>query len=238
VLWALSVVARVVIFALALIAILILTPILWLLDGRSLRLRPINADPREFGRGGILDQAAEQANSTPDPIRYALALVALFVLFAGMTKFVLRRRPRRRAERPDEERQVQRPVIDLAGLIAALLQALGLRPARQESDPLAALRVDPRWAATVAIRERYRAFLAWSAGRGAPRPASATPAEHAALVGRLLKGGQGGQDVPALVAIYERARYGPEPASPSEAEQMEAAWQRVQSSRSEPSGKR
>jgi hypothetical protein len=226
--WALAILFRILVLGIALIALIILSPVLWLVQGRSLQLKPIQFDRGNAGREGIIREASDRANATPDLIRYVVAAAALLLIFSGVTRFVLRRRSRLIREGEDEERTRLRPLIDFSGLLASLLHALGLKQPEAAEDPLAAMRGDPRWAGTVAIRERYREFLVWCAHRGHPRGAGSTPVEHGTTLNRTLTGHGARDDIETMIAIYARARYGEEPARPSDAEAMETAWRRLE----------
>ncbi|MER3436485.1 MAG: hypothetical protein C4346_02025, partial [Chloroflexota bacterium] len=95
------------------------------------------------------------------------------------------------------------------------------------ADPLDALRGDPRWRHTVAIREIYRAFLRWSVIMNVPRPASRTPSEHAhhLLAHQPVPGIEA--DVIDLTKTYAKVRYGAVPATAADSERVREAWIRV-----------
>ena len=226
--WALSVTVRVVVLAVALVAVLIMTPFLLLLDGRSFRMGSIRFDGSNLRSNGIMDRAADTAREIPDPIRYLIAAAVLLSLFAGATRFVLRRRLRRSKSARAEERERVRPLLDLPALLAALLRRLGLTGREQVDDPLDRLRGDARWSATVAIRERYRDFLRWSADRDLARPRGQTPAEHADLIAQALAGDGARGDVATIARNYGLARYSSEPASAADADAVQAAWRRLE----------
>jgi len=227
-LWALSVVVRVVILAIALVAVLLMTPFLLLLDGRSFQLGTIRFDGSNLQPHGVMDQASDTARAIPDPIRYLIAIAVLLILFAGVTRFALRRRKRRAAPAQTEERVRIRPLFDLSALLAALLRRLGLGEPEAADDPLDTLRNDPRWAATVRIRERYRDLLHWSAERDRPRLRGQTPNEHAILLTRGMTGEGTRNDVAIIARVYDRARYSSEPATSTDADAAQDAWRRLE----------
>lgn len=226
--WALGVVARAIVFAIAVTALLLLTPVFWLLEGHRFNPRPIRFDGSASIRHDIIGEASRRANETPDLIRYAVAAMLLLWLFSAVTRFMLRRRKRRSTVRTAEERATIRPVFDVERWLAAILDALGRQVDRGEDDPLTGLRRDPRWAATVRVRERYRAFLVWSGERGYPRAPGMTPAEHGAKLKRALAGPIARDDVDAIAAIYARARYSDRPAAESDATAIDSAWRRLE----------
>lgn len=228
VIWAISVVVRVIVLAVALVAVVLMTPFFLLLEGRSFRFGSFRFDGSNLQPSGIVDRATESARALPDPIRYLIALAVLFLVFAGVTRFVLRRRKRRFNAPSDEERSRIRPLLDLPALLADLLRRLGLGGAEALDDPLDRLRNDNRWAATVLIRERYRALLIWSADRNQPRQLGQTPVEHAARLARVLRGEDARQDVATISRLYGRARYSSEPASTADADAVQAAWRRLE----------
>jgi len=223
--WALSVIFRLFVVVVAIIAFIIVSPILWLLSRTSfepggIRWRNSLGDP-----GAWVQQTAERAAELPPAIRYVAAAAILLILFSGAARLVLRRR--RPAQSGAEEERVS--VRDERGLVALALDLL--RRARQSrssvADPLAGLRRDPRWRYTVAIREAYAAFLRWSQSLGVPRPPGRTPSEHADRLAERLQREDARSALDALTAGYNRARYGAAPASAKDANQVLAAWARL-----------
>lgn len=227
--WGIGVLLRVVVVAVVAVSFVLVSPLLWLLDGRQRRPVMLELTPAPVtGPDGLGDPVARVAE-TPDPIRYLVALTVLAILFGGATRFVLRRR--RRAGTPaDEDRASVLDVNDLVAGWAARVRDLARR-ARREPDPLAALRADRQWVHTVAIRDTYRRLLRWSAHRGIPRTEATTPGEHAARLAASLAGRKSDQTGPDELAVlierYHAARYGDGPATAADAAAVRAAWRRL-----------
>jgi hypothetical protein len=94
-------------------------------------------------------------------------------------------------------------------------------------DPLAELRGDPRWRATVVVRERYADFLRWTREQGLPRGAATTPDELASIW-RQRRSTAAGNAVLTITSIYDEVRYGGAPASEQDAARVTEAWQQLQ----------
>jgi hypothetical protein len=148
------------------------------------------------------------------------------LLFAGVNRFILRNWRRRAADPDETERSTERPPFRVGALLANLLNAIDPRK-KGGDDPLAHLRGDPRWAATVRIRERYAQFLLWAAGHGQPRRAEQSPAEHRTALQPRLPNARVRADLATMTERYERARYATVPATADDAAAFDAAWQRV-----------
>jgi hypothetical protein len=224
-LWALSVIFRALVLALAVLAFIIVSPILWLLVGHSFHLASIRINSGPFGFGSMVERGAQHAAAIPDPIRYVMALVVLTVIFSATTRLILHRR-RRPAPGTQEDRDRLSHPAGLLGQASNRLWQL-LHGVRRPTDPLDALRGDPRWADTVAIRDTYRQFLRWSRDQRHPRDASATPLEHAASLTPHLTNAASAGDVTELTARYLEARYSSHPATPSDAAAARSAWKRL-----------
>jgi hypothetical protein len=220
--WALSVLFRIIVLVLALIAFIILSPILWLLSEHPIHFGGIRLNPARTGAGETVERAREWASAVPDSVRYLFALAILALIFSSVTKFILRRR-----------RKPPKPVIEERAFVVApgdILSELGqrlkrlFRRGKREIDPLDALRDDPRWRNTVAIRETYREFLAWCREEWVPRASAATPAEHAGDLTPILGRQEARIALAELTERYNLARYAPIPASAADAEAARRAW--------------
>jgi len=223
--WALSVIARVFFLIVAVIAFLIVAPVIWLLEGHHLLFVRTPSSPVLAGRLSEARHVAGRAGDIPDAIRYLIALAIVSALFSAAARFAWRRR-RRARHAPDEERESVLDLADLFGGVRGWRRRRGGRP-RRPADPLAALRHDPRWAATVAVRETYQRFLRWSAERDLARTPGTTPREHAAAVESRLPAATA-EAVAQLVERYGVARYGAEPATRQDAETARAALARIE----------
>ncbi len=174
VLWVLSLVFDVIIIIIAVIAFLIITPIVWLIgEPEPSATNPATlTDPAPAE--SQLERATDSALQAPDALRYLVAALAIFLLVAALTKFVFRRRPRER-DSVGEERE---SVLDWNDLAGSLLNRLrGMRP-RRSTDPLAHLRDDPQWRYTVAIREAWLQLQSRGADVGRARRAGETTEEY------------------------------------------------------------
>jgi hypothetical protein len=225
--WALSMLLSILVLGAALIAMLLLLPLFWLLDGRQFKFKAvrINTSSR-FSNPNFKDTAA-RANEVPDAIRVVLAAGVLLLLFAGVTRFVLHRRKKRTTSVEGEERETVIPVVNVRVLLNSLLRSLGFGKHASNEDQLAALRGDSRWAPTIRIRERFAEYLVWTRSLGFGRDEHVTPSEHSAHVSLQMPGSGARGDVAELTAIYYRARYGSTPATIAEAEAADLAWRRL-----------
>lgn len=224
--WALAVFFRIVILVLALIAFIIVSPILWFLSRHPLDFAGVKLNPVRVAPGDQAQRVVERTSHIPDPIRYLAAAAILLLLFTGVTRLVLRRR-RRVTAGSSEERSSVLDANDLLKLIKALLMARLLKPPSPPDDPLAGLRGDPRWAHTVAIREVYARYLRWSRERGVPRRAETTPSEHERAVARRVQGEGARADLARVTSGYNAARYGGKPATEEDATMVREAWRRL-----------
>jgi hypothetical protein len=225
--WGLSVILRVLVLLIALIAFLVVSPILWLLSGKELDLRRVNRTGDDGAFRESVERELDRVMQVPDALRYLLAFLLLSAIVSMLTRFVLRRRKRTAAALLEDRASVFSPRELLGALRARLRALLGLRP-RVDDDPLADLRGDRRWAQTVAIRELYARLLRAGAERGRPRPPSATPTEHARRVLELPAIRSVAGDVRTITERYNSARYGAEPATREEAESARIAWRRIE----------
>jgi hypothetical protein len=223
--WFLAVVFQIFVLTLAIIAFIVLTPILWLIGSREPRAIQQTPTPQQNDGLENLQRRAEEAINVPDPLRYLIASIVLFVIFSALMRFVFRRR-RRARESTDEQRE---SVLDWGNLLddlAARLKGIFERPERE--DPLRHLRGDPRWRYTLAIRETYARLQERGAKAGRPRRVAETADEYRPGVAAKLAQPP---DVPTAIGTitdrYRQARYSGVPAEAPDADAVEAAWQQV-----------
>lgn len=219
--WTLGLLVRIIILIMAIIAFIVLSPILWFLsrhpiDFAGVRLQPAAGPPEDQ-----MQRTVERSSQVPDAIRYLIAAAILILLFTGVTKLILRRRGRQTIV-GDEERSSVLDSTDLFGLLKSWLASRFGRP-MPPTDPLAGLRGDPRWAQTIAIREAYGEFLTWSNDQNRPRRAGTTPSEHE----RTLRDRASRGDLALLTNGYNRARYSEIPATSAQAVEVTTAWERL-----------
>ncbi|MHB1134666.1 MAG: DUF4129 domain-containing protein [Chloroflexota bacterium] len=164
-----------------------------------------------------------------DLARVALVLAAVALAITLLARAVSRPRADASPEGAEEERESLWSWQELwAALMARWVRLLARWRSRQaagvaaESDTATpAAETSP---AALDVRAAYRRLLALAAGLGLKRPLAATPREHLPrLAGRLAPP----EDVAALTAAYERARYGVAPPSPAEAESAQQHWRRL-----------
>ncbi|MGH2558441.1 MAG: DUF4129 domain-containing protein [Thermomicrobiales bacterium] len=221
--WALTVILRLFVLLIALIAFIIVSPILWLLSGHTFDLAGVRISPSPVGLNTVVDRGTDHASRVPDPLRYVFALAILTLLFSTATRLVLRHRRRRRPP-ADEERETLLDAGDLLHALGNRLRRL-MRRGPRAVDALDALRGDSRWAHSVEIRETYRRFLIWSRDQHVARDAPSTPLEHAATLAPLVPRDR--DDLATLTARYNAARYGDRPATSADAAAARTAWRRL-----------
>ena len=222
----LNLVFQVFVIILAIVAFIILSPIVWLIGNREPQLVPVTptamGEPGETGLQEVTNSPFEVA----DPLRYLIAALILFVIFSLLTRFVFRRRRKDRGS-TEEERESVLEWGDLFGALGARLR--GLRRSRTEEDPLAHLRDDPRWRHTLAIRETYMKLQERGARAGRPRREPETADEYRpGLAARFSSA----TDVPTAIAtitdMYRRTRYSGSPATEHDATLVLDAWRLVE----------
>lgn len=227
VLWFLSIVFQVFVLILAIIAFAILTPIVWLIGTREPRALNQTGTPTTGEDGNLLNQTGGDPFQVPDPLRYLIAAIILFIIFSALTKFVFRRRRRERGA-TDEERESVLEIGDLFGSLGARLR--GLLHREPKPDPLAHLRGDPRWRYTLEIRETYRRLQQRGQEAGRARYAAETADEYRpALINQLSSQPAAPGAVATITERYRDARYSGLPAAPEHADAARQAWQRLQS---------
>jgi len=211
---------------LAVIAFIILSPIVWLIGTRE--PQSVAVTPTAMGEQGPtgLEEVTSSPFQVPDPLRYLIAALILFVIFSILTRFVFRRRRKERAS-TEEERE---SVLEWGDLFGALGDRLrGLRRRRVIEDPLAHLRGDPQWRHTLAIRETYMKLQARGATAGRPRREPETADEYRPDVSQRLGSVA---DIPAAIAtiteMYRRTRYSGVPATEQDAAVVLDAWRMVE----------
>jgi hypothetical protein len=224
--WGLAVVFRIVVLVLALIAFVLVSPILWFLSRHPIDFAGIRINPVRISPGEQAYRVVEQTSQIPDPIRYLAAAAILLFVFTGVTRLILRRR-RRVPANSNEERSSVLAVGDLVSLLKTLLIVRLLQRQAASEDPLAGLRGDRRWAHTVAIREVYARYLRWSHDHGVARTPGTTPSEHERELARRLTGAGARADLARLTAGYNLARYGEAPATAEQAAVVRDAWLRL-----------
>lgn len=221
----LSIVFQVFVLVLAVIAYIVLTPLVWLIGDREAQVIQPAATPAEQAPG-TLERAAEAPLQVPDPLRYLIAAIILFVIFSVLTKFIFRRR---RRERPstDEERESVLEWGDLFGSLGQRIRGMFQR-GEEDPDPLAHLRGDARWQYTLAIREAYLRFQDRGRDLGRPRRVSETANEYRPGVIQYVRESEAAPAVDTLTDRYRTARYSGKPATAEDAREADAALRRIE----------
>jgi hypothetical protein len=227
----LDLVFQVFVLIMAVLAYVILTPVFWLIGDHESRLISPPATPAvdQNQANGLTDAPFH----VPDPLRYLIAAIILFVIASVLTKFLFRRR---RRERPStsEERESVLDWNDLLGSLGARLRGL-FRRDKESTDPLAHLRGDPRWQYTLAIREAYVRLQQRGQQLGRPRQPYETADEYRPSVSQQLGAGKLARDaVATMTDRYRSARYSGEPAGPTDAAAVDDAWKVVEQTGIEP----
>jgi hypothetical protein len=199
---------------------LILTPIFWLIGDLEIVTENATATP-----AGELGEAATQQPQAepfviPEALQYLIAAIVLFVIISLLTRYLFRRRARKRPT-TIEERESVLDWGDLFGSLGGKLRSLFAR--EPDIDPYAALRGDERWRYTIRVRERYRDLQQRGQDLGRARQPRETAEEYRPVVGsRLAHDGRPAVD--SMTTIYRRVRYSGIPAGEQDAERMDEHW--------------
>ncbi|HEV2527083.1 MAG TPA: DUF4129 domain-containing protein [Thermomicrobiales bacterium] len=213
---------RMAVLGLSYLIFFLLYPFFWLFerligDGAVPPEPPQETSPQASFEA-IAEQGAENAVNVPDGLRIVLAAIVLVLLFAIVLRVVLKQvlaaSPMTDVEQHSE--------MDLR----SLFRRRRSRKNGPATDPLAALRADPRYRDTVVIRETYAAFLRAAATAGLARRRPETAHHHARRVAAAI--GRAPAELETLAGGYGPVRYGEAPATADERSAVVAAWQRVQ----------
>jgi hypothetical protein len=220
-LWAIGLVFRLLVILIALMAFVIIAPLLWFLEREGFG---------QFSSGLRIPEVLQSFSSfqqftldrldVANPLRYLVVGLLFFSLITALTRFVYRRR-RRWRETAEEQRE---SVLSLGDALSSFSLNLGrlLRPFRHD-DSLARLRGDPRWAHTVFIRETYRRMQRWGARSGVEQGLSTTPSEYEPDLADRFPDAE--PAIRTIVTTYTLARYSGAPASEEDAAQVRQAWE-------------
>lgn len=225
VLWAIGLIVRLVVILVALLAFVIIAPLLWLLQREGFgKLGDGLHIPVLFRSFDGFQQFTISRLNVADPLRYLIVGLVLFGIVTGLTRFAYRRR-RRWRNTASERRESVTSLGEAVGSLSLNLRQL-FRPRRRE-DSLARLRGDPRWAHTVVIRETYRRMQRWGAKGGVSQAPSTTPDEYEpGLIDRFP---DAASPIRIITAAYTFARYSGVPATADEAAAVRRAWDTLRS---------
>lgn len=224
--WVLTLVFQAFVLLMAIIAFIVLSPIVWLIGTRERTLVITTPTPTANGERAALDRTADSPFQVPDPLRYLIAALILFAIFSLLTRFVFRRRRRERSS-TDEERESVLEWGDMFGNLGARLRGL-LRRRGATTDALAHLRGEARWQHTLAIRETYGRMQQRGAQAGRPRRAAETADEYRPEVTLVMPADDIRADVGTITERYDRARYSGVPASADDASAVKDAWKHLE----------
>jgi len=223
--WLLSVVFRILTILIVVVAMIILIPLVWLVS-----LLPFSS-PQQGEQSPVdvsqntLANAADRAAEIPDVVRYLLVIAALILIYGGATRFRLRLTAGQAGQGSDlESSRIDASLMDdLRRWLRGAFSARG----DSAADPLANLRGDPQWRATIVVRERYADFLRWTRDQGIPRGPAMTPDE---LAEQWRQRGSNNADnaVLTITTVYDGVRYGGLPASDDDARRITEAWALLQ----------
>lgn len=224
--WVLTLVFQAFVLLMAIIAFIILSPIVWLIGTREPTLVAVTPTTTTGGDPSLAERTGDAPFQVPDPLRYLIAALILFAIFSLLTRFVFRRRRRERTP-TDEERESVLEWGDMFGALGTRLRGL-LQRRPPAADPLAHLRGDERWKHTLAIRETYGRLQSRGAQAGRPRRVSETADEYRPGVTQVIPVPDGPAEVATITDHYDRARYSGVPATADDASAVSAAWQHIE----------
>jgi hypothetical protein len=219
--WAIGLIVRLIVILVALLAFIIIAPLLWLLEREGFgQMSGGLRIPVLFRSFDGFQQFALTRLNVADPLRYLVVGLILFGIISGLTRFVYRRR-RHWRDTALEQRESVMSLGEAVGSFSFNLRRF-FRPLHRE-DSLARLRGDPRWAHTVFIRETYRRMQRWGAKGGVEQGLSTTAIEYEPdLAGRFPDAGPA---IRTIIAAYTLARYSGVPASADDAASVRQAWE-------------
>ena len=223
--WLVRVTLQALILAVAILAFIAVSPLIWFLERQG--FRPMGSFPDINLSPGSRADAEELARSTlqiDNPVRYLIAGLILLALFWLLIRFSFRRR-KRWTEQPRHQRE---SLIDWdtgsGNLLRRVQSWLGaqIHPLRKSTGP-----EGPEWAATRRIRQTYRQFLRMHQRRKQPRHPGETPRQFAQRL--EMKDVVQTPEIQQITELYNQTRYSGAPASGEEADAMDDAWQRLRS---------
>lgn len=224
--WLLGLVFQIIVLIVAVLAFIILTPIFWLIGERDPQIVEVTPEPGELEAEQGLAENAERAFQMPDPLRYLIAAIVLFVIFSLLTRYVFKRKGRSRPP-TGEERESVMDWNDLLNNAGDRLKNLFRRP--ENPDPLAHLRGDDALRYTLRIREAYLKLQTRGSVLGRARRVNETAEEYRPSVGSRFDSASGAPAaVDTMTDRYRKARYSGRPASAEDADVVEVNWKTIE----------
>lgn len=226
----LGVVFQIIVLAIAILAFLILTPIFWLIGDFEPTLTDATATTTGEQPQGTPEQPPPETFVIPEALQYLIAAIVLVVIISLLTRYLFKRRAKKRTA-TIEERESVLDWGDLWGSLGDSLRSLFDR--ERAADPYAALRGDDRWRYTIRVRERYRDLQNRGGELGRARRERETAEEYRPVVGSRIATSVR-PIVNDMTATYRRVRYSGVPAGEEDADSMDQGWDVVKDA--EPSG--
>ncbi len=219
----LSVVFQTIVLVIAIIAFLILTPLFWLIGDVEPETTTTTATAVVDQGETALDELQPETFMVPEALQYLIAAIILVAIISLLTRYLFRRRSRKRPT-TIEERESVMDWSDIWGSLGNKLRSLFERD--PSMDPYAALRDDSRWRYTISVRERYRDLQRQGEDMGRGRQPRETAEEYRPVVGSRLED-EGKPAVDRMTGIYRKVRYSGVPATEVEAGEMDENWNRA-----------
>jgi hypothetical protein len=201
--WLLQMILQAMVLAIAVLAFVLISPLLWLLDRYG--FNPIANFPTIDLSPGAISEAERYASSTfqiENPLRYLIAGLILL----GLTWLLIRFTYKRRRRWQEPARQQWESLIDWGPEDETLLHRasrwITSRLNRQTYDPHES---DPKWRANRRIRLTYRSFLRLARRQGFVRAAHDTPNQFAQTLASNFT--DLSQPTERITVRYNEARY-------------------------------
>jgi hypothetical protein len=218
VLWFLQVIVQALVLTIALLAFIVISPVLWLLDRYGInplsRFPEINLSPGNFSEA---EQYASSTFNIENPIRYLIVGVILLALIWVLIRFSFTRRKRwHEPVRYQTDSLIDDDSDDSA--IQRAVRWIAARLNRQWDDLHSS---DPKWRANRRVRRAYQSFLRIATRRGFDRVSHDTPNQFAQKLSgncNRLK-----QPTERITAIYNQARYSGQVVDNAHADDAESA---------------
>lgn len=217
--WALQYLVQALVLTIALIAFLLISPIIWLLERQGFEpmanFPEIDISP---GAGFDANESASTGLTVDDPVRFLIVGIILLLIMFLLVRYLFRRRQRwEQQDDPQDESLIDwnqtRPAF-LARIRNWVSDTFG----RRDDD----LPAGPEWEGTRRIRKVYRLFLKQNAKSDQARNPHETPDRYARRLGQHSPADL--PEIEQITASYDQARYSGRPASPDVAERTETTW--------------
>jgi hypothetical protein len=221
--WVVHILLQGFVLALALIAFVLISPLIWFLERQGFEpmanFPQLNLSP---GTGMEADEASRTGLTIDDPVRFLIVSLILVVIFYGLIRFLFRRSARwKHRDDPHNE-----SLIDWQGPRALLLATVRNWIARATRRPPDDLPDGPEWEFTRRIRVVYRQFLKFQARSGHPKSPNETPTRFAERISDTEPFGK--TEITQITELYDHTRYSGQPANAESATAVETAWRALQ----------